>query len=391
MGYYREVIVIVAILSYLSRLSCATVIVIVIVPWNRAKRRHRGQLRSRAGSAAARMASESATFAEQTLQVGDLGRFSMRAIYDALAVSTQSATSLPTPRRSQHVDPEDSDCSWTQEDDNGTFYFDMQKRLSSFAATSNDQTNMTTAFLSKAQRRFVHATAQILRLGHASLGPPGKLRRMIVFKDTGEAAPIMSDVGRSSDSPQDASVRPSPSKKRRRLERIEKGFPCHFCSKVFDRASERRKHEQAHQPNLTSRFPCTVCGRAFRYPKDLRRHSKVHEKAQTAKDGTQSLSSSLDSGASAPPLLGSSTLTADSRVPSDTSLAFSSQCVSKNVSPTLIGQDGGQLAPLLDIEPFVLDESVWSVGADDWLFDPEVGFGDGGQDEDFLEMAKVRK
>lgn len=116
------------------------------------------------------MASIGVEYEEATLQVGDLGRFSMRAIYDALSSSAVLSTS-PHGRRGRQVDPEDSDCSWTQDDDNGTFYFEMQRKLSSFAATGNQPT-MTTTFLSKSQRRFVHATAQILRLGHASLGPP---------------------------------------------------------------------------------------------------------------------------------------------------------------------------------------------------------------------------
>lgn len=326
------------------------------------------------------MASEGMACNEQTLQVGDLGRFSMRAIYDALATSAQLSTSPHTSRRSQQVDPEDSDCSWTQDDDNGTFYFDMQKRLSSFA-TSDGQPTMTTASLSKAQRRFVHATAQILRLGHASLGPPGKLRRMIVFKD-----PCTSDLGIPAHQTSTQNLVPTPSKKRRRLERVENGFPCHYCNKIFDRASERTKHEQAHQPNLTSRHPCPVCGKGFRYPKDLRRHSRTHDnKASTS--GTQSLSSSY--GSSSAPL--TSTLTADSRIPSEVSLTFSSNPVSKNVSPLLLGQIGEQVPPELNLEPLMLDESAWVTDADDWLFDPQMALFENGQDEDYLEMAKVRK
>ena len=324
---------------------------------------------------------------EQTFQVGDLGRFSMRAIYDALASSTQQGTNGCRAQRSLgEMDPEDSDCSWTQHDDNGTFYFDMQSRLNSFAVFDGQPT-MTTALLSKSQRRFVHATAQILRLGHASLGPPGKLRRMIVFKDAStsivgghapysgmqDPVPVSGFLVSSSSS----------SKKRRRLERVENGFPCHYCEKLFDRASERTKHEQAHQPNLTSRFPCPVCGKGFRYPKDLRRHSKVHER--NAGGGTDSLASSFGSA----PL--QSTLTADSRVPSDTSLTFSSNTASKDISPVILPTNGAQIRDF-DLEPFVLDDVTCPRPAfgDDWLWDPQSAFGNF-DDEDFLEMTSVRK
>lgn len=331
------------------------------------------------------MGSNGTGYEDQTFQVGDLGCFSMRAIYDALASSAQLGTSPLAQRRPRHLDPEDSDCSWTQDDDNGTFYFDMQRKLNSFAL-SDGQPTWTTPFLSKSQRRFVHATAQILRLGHASLGPPGKLRRMIVFKDLGASSVLGMSVPHTNAqdlaSPSGLLAIASPSKKRRRLERSENGFPCHYCEKLFNRASERTKHEQAHQPKLTSRHPCPVCGKGFRYPKDLRRHSKVHDKMPGS--GPQSLGSSFSSA----PL--GSTLTADSRIPSDTSLTFSSNTVSKDASPFLLGQNGGQM-PDLDLEPLVLDENAWSGGGvDDWLFDPQSGFGNI-DDEDFLEMAKVRK
>ena len=325
-------------------------------------------------------------YGEQTYQIGDLGRFSMRAIYDALANAEQMNSGIPGRRQSRQVDPEDSDCSWTQDDDNGTFYSDMQSELSSFAA-SGDQPNMTTAFLSKPQRRFVHATAQTMRLGHASLGPQGKLRRMIVFKDATSFMPSASVPPPQATIDTTSYLAPDPSfsKKRRRLERVENGFPCPSCDKVFDRASERKKHEQAHQPDLTSRFQCSLCGKGFRYPKDLRRHYKVHEKTLAAGAGAYSLGSSFGSSA-----LDSSAITADSRVPSDTSLTFSSNTVSKNVSPSLVGRIGGAI-PELDLEPLVLHEDAWTgVAVDDWLLDPQSGFANA-DDEDFLEMAKVRK
>lgn len=322
------------------------------------------------------MGSEGMRFEQETFQVGDLGRFSMRAIYDALAGSTQNA--IPsTQRRPQYLDGEDSDCSWTQDDDNGTFYFDMQRQLNNFVS-SDGQPTMTTAFLSRSQRRFVHATAQILRVGHASFGPPGKMRRMIVFKDP--RASMLSIAG-SLQPDQGGTSSPN---KRRRLERVENGFPCHFCAKVFDRASERTKHEQAHQPNLTARFPCPVCAKGFRYPKDLRRHSKVHDKSLAA--GSQSLSSSFGSGPSAPL---ESTLTMDSRVPSDTSLTFSSNAASKNVSPMMLAQDGEQMLDL-NLQPLVPDSNGWAGGPNDWLCDPQFGFAYD-EEDDFLEMTKARK
>lgn len=322
------------------------------------------------------------SFDEQVVQVGDLGRFSMRAIYDALATSAQSNTSALPPRRTRQEDAEDSDCSWTQDDDNGTFYFDMQRRLKSFAVSEGPST-MTTAFLSKSQRRFVHATAQILRLGHASLGPAGRLRQMVVFKESGPAPSMIPTSDASQNLPIACSTTAdtSASKKRRRLERIENGFPCHYCDKLYDRASERTKHEQAHQPNLTSRFSCPVCGKGFRYPKDLRRHSKVHERA------TGSAPLSLPSSFGSVPL--SSTLTTDSRVPSDMSLTFSSNAASKDVSPVLGARNGVQI-PGLELDPLMLDDSAWKAAADDWLYDPSIGFGSV-EDEDFLEMANFRK
>lgn len=343
---------------------------------------------------------------EQTLEVGNLGRFSMRAIYDALAHSEHATTSqinshgsCPYARRSSAQSDdrhfaddtaEDSDCSWTQDEDSGTVYFDIRRQLDAFVA-SETQTNMTTTFLTKQQRRFVHATAQIMRLGHASLGPSSKHRQMIIYKSAPSVALDSIPSGKELSSSLNVlqSIQPfvsRPSVKRRRLERVENGFRCDSpgCSKIFDRASERTKHAQVHQTAYTNRYQCPSCGKGFRYPKDVRRHYKIHDKAAPSQP---MLSSSFGSNGL------ESTLTSDSRVPSDTSLTFSSNTASKDVSPLIPPQYGGD-AQGLDMEPLVLGDQAWSGAAmndvDDWLLDPYSGYGNV-DDEDFLEMARVRK
>ena len=353
------------------------------------------------------MGSHGMTLDEQLLEVGNLGTFSMRAIYDALASNNEHA-SASTSRAARARRPsnqsgdglwldgtaEDSDCSWTQDEESGTFYFDIRRQLDTFAA-ADEQTNMTTAFLSKQQRRFVHATAQLMRLGHASLGPQNKYRQMIVFKSAPATITRLDSIPSGKELSQSlggAIPPPLPVEglhvpKRRRLERSANGFPCHYpdCGKTFDRASERTKHAQGHQAAYTGRFPCPVCGKGFRYPKDVRRHYKTHEKGAPSSMGLSCSFGSTGLG---------STLTSDSRVPSDTSLTFSSNTVSKDVSPFLPPQSGGDLSQL-NMEPLVLEDQAWldetAVGAmDDWLLEPYTTYSNI-EDGDFLEMAQVRK
>ena len=251
----------------------------------------------------------------------------------------------------------ESDCSWTHEEETGTFYSDMKHRVEHFLWDTT-QTTMHTPPLSRQRRRCLHALAQTLQLGHASLGGHGKIRPMIIFKQV--------DLSQSTSSqtqplciPQDASFANnfgegdlgetavhSSTKKRKRQQRVDGGFPCQSlsCTRVFDRASERTKHEQTHQSDLTKRFKCIQCEKGFRYPKDLKRHQKVHAKGvmTVAPFGMDNLSliSSLDF---------------DSQAPSEPSWTFSSTAVSKDNSP-LLGAHFGTDALIADMEPFKLDD-----------------------------------
>jgi hypothetical protein len=95
----------------------------------------------------------------------------------------------------------------------------------------------------------------------------------------------------------------------------------------------------------------------------------------------------------------SSTLTWESRIPSETSLKFNSNPTSRNNSPSLVGQKLGQVGDA-GIEPLLLDSTCgiqpdlcFGEGLDlpfqelaDFDFDQDDLEGDG-----FLEMARVRK
>lgn len=118
------------------------------------------------------------------IRVGDLGTFSMKAVYDALAHSLNTAPRRVTSELTVQLEnkADDSDCSWTLEEEAGDFYLRMRRLLDDFIL-SPEQTTMTTDELSRHERRFVHATAQVMRLGHASLGPPrSRYRRMVIYK-----------------------------------------------------------------------------------------------------------------------------------------------------------------------------------------------------------------
>ncbi|KAK3691469.1 hypothetical protein LTR37_018666 [Vermiconidia calcicola] len=333
---------------------------------------------------------------EEVVKVGDLGRFSMATIYEALVNYDGAAVNRggreTRPEAGGNV--EDSDCSWTDEEECGTFYCDIRHQLNDFIL-SPERATMTTGVLSRHQRRFVHATAQIMQLGHASLGAHGKNRRMVVFKkDTAMAGePLTLHASTSSDRSEEKELEISANAavpcKRRRIQRATAGFPCRYerCEKAFDRASERTKHEQAHQPEYRNRYQCTHCIKGFRYPKDLRRHQKIHDDADTNVGAPASNSSNT------------SKLTSESRVSSETSLTFSSNTVSNDVSPQLAALGmGGDAIP--DLEPLVLDESartLYGGAADDDLqlhFDEFLNFGfdeNDGFEDDLLEMARTRK
>ena len=332
---------------------------------------------------------------ERLFEVDDLGAFSMETIRQALviwtgvdAVQERGTCGLRTERRhGQASYPEDSDCSWTHEDDSGTFYVDMRRQLSAFALDFN-QTNLTIPLLSRHKRRFVHATAQVLGLGHASLGACSKYRRMIVFKDT----PAFPDDGVQRQLEQhQPSGQDSMTRKRKRLDRIDRGFPCQFdgCHRIFDRACERSKHEQTHQPEYTKRFQCPHCSKCFRYPKDLRRHEKVH-------GDTANLPNSSRAATLVEPQPLRSAFTEESRVSSETSLTFSSNTASNDCSPFLAPSYAEHA---LGIEPYVLDETAWvqsdAVQGQEWNYIQDfvgLGFDDiDGSDEGLLEMARTKK
>ena len=314
----------------------------------------------------------------------------MKAISEALLASgTPPLVSSQVTLKATDKGHEDSDCS--NEEDHGTFFVDMRRRLEGFVQ-AKDQATITTEALSPRQRRFVHAIARTMGLRHASLGARDKNRCMVIFKDEnftvfdGGEMPIFGThpdllVNQAVD--EESSHRPH---KRQRHQKVENGYPCQFqgCFKLFDRVSERRKHEQAHQLAFTNRFQCTQCPKGFRYPKDLKRHQKVHERpAATSADV---LVSSLDAS---DPTFASNVV---SRVPSDTSLTFSSNTVSNDNSPRLHGL--GESAGLQDInEPFVLDLDPWPGSFDISFGDFEgLNFDDEEWGEEgMLEMARAKK
>ena len=344
--------------------------------------------------------------------IGDLGTFSMREIYDAL-VRTKSDSISPADSRQgecQENDGSISDCSdssWTTAEDAGEFYTDIRRRIDNFMLAP-DQTTLTTELLSRRQRRFVHATSQVMRLGHASLGANGKFRRMVIFKNDNMSLSCVdqmlieqSELVSCLEDDQVGPLQPVP-KKRKRVQRVDNGFPCRYppCSKLFNRASERTKHEQAHQPALTHRHRCTQCESGFRYPKDLRRHQKTHHNATEPDPTVELLSSSYGSmQTSYWSVQISSTLSSESRIPSDISLNFHSNPGSRHSSPKLVPW-GGDPAIHLDLEPLMLADDAWmsaTVGLDGSYQLPCDAFGGlefddtDGCDDGFLEMARVRK
>lgn len=343
--------------------------------------------------------------------IGDLGTFSMREIYDAL-VTVKSNSISPDSRQESSKENDGSisdasESSWTAAEDTGDFYIDIRRRIDNFIL-SPEQTTFTTEPLSRRQRRFVHATAQVMRLGHASLGGPCKFRPMVIYKDMTLLAAMdqvhteQIDVTSCLENDDVGPLQPVP-KKRKRVQRIENGFPCRYspCTKLFDRASERTKHEQAHQPSLTSRYQCDKCVKGFRYPKDLRRHQKTHDNTAEQDPSSELLSSSYGSMQTS---YGStqltSALTAESRIPSDISLNFRSNPGSKNTSPQLVPWSGDPTIQL-DLEPLALDDNCWMSTMDDMNYpsfqlpcDDFNGFDfgeDDGGDDGFLEMARARK
>ena len=213
---------------------------------------------------------------------------------------------------------EESECSWTEADDYGSPYSDIQQRLQSFVSAGHES-EFFTQNLDSRQRRVVHGMAHIMHLGHESVKSDGqRLRRMRIFKsiDDGSLMSALDDhtgvmlqdyglffagdpvlpASSSHDaashlevSVEDTSATPS------RLPKIEGGFPCRYplCHKVYDRACDRRKHEKRHDSKDSYPHQCSECDKAFLCPKDVRRHAKVHERQITfdgARDALESTS-----------------------------------------------------------------------------------------------------
>ena len=198
----------------------------------------------------------------------------------------------------RHVD-DDSDGSWTEEDDNGTVFFEIEQQLRSFHLADH-LTNLTTQALTKQQRRVVHAIAHLMHLGHSSIKSDGKVRRIHIFKKkngslaAGEASRLTESgylTGAESgmatwldgvDEACDLSRRMTA----KRLPKKERGFPCRFsdCLTTFDRACDRRKHEKRHEPKDSHPYRCWFehCNKTFLYPKDLRRHERIHNRKELA-------------------------------------------------------------------------------------------------------------
>jgi hypothetical protein len=98
----------------------------------------------------------------------------------------------------------------------------------------------------------------------------------------------------------------------------------------------------------------------------------------------------------------SSTLSSESRIPSDISLNFHSNPGSKHSSPMLVPW-GGDPTIQINIEPLMLNDDAWmspTAGLDGGYPSYQLpcdamggyGFdGDDGCDDGFLEMARVRK
>jgi hypothetical protein len=80
----------------------------------------------------------------------------------------------------------------------------------------------------------------------------------------------------SSDGDSHYSVASSASKRQKRSAKVESGYQCGECGKLFDLQSERDKHwRNVHGPR---NHACKVCGKAFVYAKDVERHMSVHAK-----------------------------------------------------------------------------------------------------------------
>ena len=85
-----------------------------------------------------------------------------------------------------------------------------------------------------------------------------------------------SSSGISSDQGSHYSAESSASKKRKRSEKIENGYECDVCRKVWSLASDRDKHWRNVHGRKT--HTCPVCDKAFAYAKDVQRHLSVHTK-----------------------------------------------------------------------------------------------------------------
>lgn len=88
--------------------------------------------------------------------------------------------------------PVGSNSSWTEEDDTGSLFFEIEQRLRSFIL-ADDQTDLTIPPLNSQQRRVVHGMAHLMHLGHQSFKNDGKLCRMYIFKRT-NSVPSMSKL-----------------------------------------------------------------------------------------------------------------------------------------------------------------------------------------------------
>lgn len=84
----------------------------------------------------------------------------------------------------------------------------------------------------------------------------------------------------------DAAVHRNPSNKRARLVRIDNGFPCEGCEKMFHRECDRTKHnERKHRPESWWPHECLYCEKRSQYPKDVWRHlEQTHHMKVPAKE-----------------------------------------------------------------------------------------------------------
>lgn len=222
---------------------------------------------------------------------------------------SSSEISLPQVLTSAYPgSPAGSDCSWSEEDDTGSTFFEIPQMLQAFVL-ARDQTSLTIPALNSQQRRVVHGMAHMMHLGHNSYKEDGKICRMHIFKKDNHAptglpkamnaedfmseqmqycdlAPLESTTSLPATLPGNRLSRGF--KHRIRLPKRENGYPCRSadCFKMFHRACDRDKHEQKHANKDDHPHKCMfeACKKTFMYPKDLKRHQQVHERRAGMRD-----------------------------------------------------------------------------------------------------------